>query len=225
MCPVPTVQGNVAEPLIDGFEDGNAGLEMKGGRAGGWYVLSDGTMPPTAMIMPPADPSMPPNPVCNGAGFMSKCAMRLTGGGFRAWGASIGTNFLHVPNRMLPCPYDVSQYVGVRFQIKGYVADNIVRVGVFTTDTVTIPNGGTCDDTKQKCYDNFSIEISPTGMWNLIQVPFDDLRQLQGGMMKLNRAHVLGLEFGVHGGGSVAGGACPDSCNFDFWIDNVEFYN
>jgi hypothetical protein len=232
MC--PGVRAPRDQPLIDDFEDGNAGLPnmpMMGGRAGGWYVVSDGTM--GGMVMPPADPNRPPNPDKPGApmnGVMTSYALHLGGYGFKKWGVTVATSFSNVPGRTLPCPYDVSAFGpdgGIRFYIKGNVFDKVVRFGLRTQETTPVADGGFCDPDKMLCYDVHSSEITVPAGWTQISVPFSKLRQLQGSMMGLNLAHVIGIEFAVHGMDSVPSGTCPDpggTCAFDFWVDQIEFF-
>lgn len=230
----PTVRSAKNQPLIDDFEDGNAGLPMPmmGGRAGGWYVVSD-DMSPMATLTPPADPTRPPNPVMPGyvdpnmmmPGMMGY-ALRLNGRGFRGWGAEIATNFLFIPELGKACPYYIEGFQGIRFFIKGQVADDVVRFGLATQETVDIKSGGFCDPDKTKCYDTFSYEISPVPTdWTQVSIPFAKLEQLQGSMMGLNLTHVIGIEFAVHGAQNTTTGICPDNlCAFDLWIDQIEFF-
>lgn len=225
-CPTPHSPQN--QPLIDDFEDGNAGLPMPmmGGRAGGWYVVTDGTM---GIVMPAADPTRPPNPdrpgydaAMNG---MQGYALHLSGGGFKDWGADIATNFLYVPELRKPCPYYIEGFQGIRFYIKGNVADGFIRFSLQTQETTDVANGGFCDPDKVKCYNNFSKEIPITMDWKQQAVRFTELKQAAGSMMDLNLTHALGIEFIAHGATSTPMGTCPDNlCTFDFWVDQIEFF-
>lgn len=212
------------QPLIDDFEDGNGGLPMPmmGGRAGSWYVVTDANSP-MAVLFPPADKT--PNPIM--MGFSSKFGMNFNGHGFRGWGVSLATNMLTIPDRKWPCAYDVSAHTGVKFVLRGAVADNTVRFGVTTVETTSLEFGGSCDPMRETCYDVFSYEINPVpAMWTQFTIPFDKLQQLNGGTMDFDRSHVFGIEFAVHGAQSSQGGVCVDGgqCKFDVWIDTVEFY-
>jgi hypothetical protein len=225
-CPTPHSPKD--QPLIDDFEDGNAGLPMPmmGGRAGGWYVVTDGTM---GMVVPPADPNKPPNPdrpgydaAMNG---MAGYALHLSGGGFQDWGATIGTDLLHLPELDKRCPYYIEGFQGIRFFIKGNVADGFVRFTLLTQETADLANGGFCDPARVKCFDNFGKEV-PVGMgWKQEFVRFTELRQAGGSMMDLNVTHALAIEFAAHGAKSTPTGTCPDGkCAFDFWVDQLEFF-
>jgi hypothetical protein len=225
MC--PTVRAIKEQPLIDDFEDGNAGLPMPmmGGRAGGWWIVTDPDSP-MATIMPPADPTRPPNPDKPGYN-MTSYAMHVKGSGFRGWGASVGATLLSIPDRATPCPYDLSAFAGggIRFYLKGTTGDGIVRFGLQTQETSTVADGGFCDPTKQECYDVFSYEVPVSMMWTQVSVPFAKLEQLNGQMMDKNLAHELAIEFAVHGAANTQSGTCVDPlCSFDLWIDQIELF-
>lgn len=223
-CPTPHSPKN--QPLIDDFEDGNAGLPMPmmGGRSGGWYIITDGTM---GITQPEA--GKPPNPdrpgydaAMNG---MQGAALHFSGGGFTDWGADIATNLLYIPELRKACPYYIEGFQGIRFFIKGFSADGFVRFNLSTQETATIADGGFCDPDKVKCYDQFSKEVPVSMDWKQQAVRFTELKQLGGSMMDLNLTHAMGIEFVAHGAASTANGTCPDNlCAFDFWVDQIEFF-
>ncbi len=203
------------EPLIDDFEDGNAGLPMKGGRAGGWYSTNDGS----GQQMPPA--GMPPNPLQNVFQTQvdpSKYALHTLGGGFRIWGADVGISFLSIPNRVQPCPTTSHRILVLRFSVRGNVSDDILRVSILTVETDTVEQGGTCVPVGAKmCDDHYSYLYGPIpNEWTVVSIPFTKLAQQQFGVTEpWNPQHALGIEFGVHAG---------QASSFDLWIDDVTFY-
>ena len=212
----PGAVANRNEPLIDGFVDGDPGLPMPplGGRVGGWFVVNDGTAGATQV--PPNDPARPPKPVA--PGFDGKdYALATNGKGFLDWGAGLGMTFSNGPN-MKPCAYDASIHAGIRFQVVGSIAgpDPYLHVHVVTTDVADREHSGMCDALQEKCYDNFNYDVTltGTGKWQVVTVPFSELKQAGWGTpKKFYPNHLLNLEF-VAGVGA----------SFDFAIDQVEFY-
>lgn len=206
MCPL--VSSNPMDALVDDFEDGDAGLPMRGGRVGGWYIATDGT---GVLEVPATDPNMPPalsRPGYDGRGY----AFRAEGGYFTDWGAVMGVSLLAPPGRPL-CPYDVTPQRAVTFYLKAAVSDDELRVNLPTTETLDKALGGTCQ-TSEKCDDHFGITL--TGLpvvWTQVTVPFDKLTQAGWGTAKrLDLRHVLDIEFSLKA-----------STTFDVWIDQVEF--
>lgn len=206
MCPL--VSSNPADTLIDDFEDGDAGLPMRGGRAGGWYVATDGT---GVLEVPATDPNMPPalsRPGYDGRGY----ALRAEGGYFTDWGVVMGMSLLSAPGRP-PCPYDVTPQRALTFYLKALVSDYELRVNLATTETLEKALGGTCQ-TNEKCDDHFGITLTDLPVtWTQVTIPFDKLTQAGWGTAKrLDLRHVLNLEFSLHA-----------DVSFDVWIDQVEF--
>lgn len=202
----PMVAGAADQTLLDNFEDGDAGLPMVGGRRGGWYLANDGT----GMQMPMLGANMPPNPTTPGA-MMTSYAMRTSGSGFTVWGASVGLVLLFGPPGRAPCPYDLSNYRGLRLFVRGTIADSVLRVQIPTVDTHQPAQGGTCMDS---CGDHYGKEVMVTPSWGQVNVDFNQMTQQgHGREFPFDLSKALNIEFAVHPNG-----------NFDFWIDQIEFY-
>jgi len=211
---------NRNEPLIDDFEDGNAGLPMPplGGRAGGWYAVNDGS-PAGTQIPPAMDPTRPPKPGApghDGKGF----ALYTSGKGFKEWGAGLGVSFSNVPGMTMPCVYDAAIHTGIRFWAMGKVTgpDPVLHFRVITTDVADREHAGLCDANTETCYDNFNYDVDLSflgvGAWEQYVVRFADLKQGGWGTpKKFYPNHLLSLEF-------VTG---PDA-DFEVAVDQVEFF-
>jgi hypothetical protein len=207
-----TAVGSSSDPLLDDFNDMNPMLPTPMGatRMGGWYITNDGT----GNMTPPADPNQPPIPGFKPDYNSMGSAMHLKGAGFTDWGANLGVTLLNVPGRP-PCPYDVSRFQGIRFYVQGMISDQTVHVSVTTVETADMQHGGTCDGMKEKCFDNYFVDVkwmSPS--WKQLQVEWISLKQGNWGAVKpLNMKHVLNIEFGVRA-----------NTQFDVSIDQIEFY-
>lgn len=202
----PMVIGPADQKLLDDFEDGDAGLPAVGGRRGGWYLANDGT----GMQMPMLGPNMPPNPATPGA-MMTDYAMRTSGSGFTVWGANVGLVLLFGPPGRAPCPYDLSNYRGLRLFVRGTIQDSLLRVQIPTVDTHQPAQGGTCMDA---CGDHYGKEVMVTPSWGQVNVDFNQMvQQGHGREFPFDLSQALNIEFAVHPNG-----------NFDFWIDQLEFY-
>ena len=210
----PTAAGDRKKLLIDDFDDGDSGLPdpPQAGRMGGWYVVSDLT--PGAVQVPPNDPSRPPIPDMPGVGGVG-FALHTQGTGFTTWGAGFGVTLLNGSTNMA-CPYDASVYTGVRVSLQGNIVgtDPLLQFHFVTTDVADMEHGGTCDAKTEKCYDNFTAYIDVPSTWKSIDIPFTALKQAGwGASKKLYPSHVVNLEF-----------ISAADADFDFWIDQVEFY-
>lgn len=211
MMGCPMAKGDPRQPVIDDFTDGDAGILMRAGRAGGWYVTNDGK----GTQMPPNDVTRPPKP--DSPGFdMAGYALHTQGSGFSLWGAGYGVSLSNAPGQYI-CTYDVSPHTGIRFYTRGKITgmDAALHFHLVTAEIADREHGGTCDATTEKCFDNYAFDINPVPAdWKLFEIPFASLKQAGWGTpKKLYLTHVLNLEFttGV-------------SANFDFWIDQIEFY-
>lgn len=204
--------GNATDTLIDDLEDGDPKLPMIAGREGGWYVSNDGTaggkqVPAPSMNMPP----LPTSPGAPKNGAMSMFAMHTSGSGFESWGANMGITLLQPPGGPA-CPYDVSRHSGVRFWIRSDIMASNVRFAMPTLETHAPAQGGTCPE---RCGDHYGVTISPVpATWTQVSVKFADMKQQNFGIATMfYPAHVLNVEFSV-----------PHSVDFNFWIDQLEFF-
>lgn len=216
-CPTPA--GDPMQPLLDDFNDMNAGLPMPmmAGRAGGWYITADGTggklTQPTDML------NLPPNPVEKPDFNMKGYALRFAGSGFSDWGVALGVTLLNVPGRP-PCPYDLSRHSTISFWIRGTVTPSMgvteqFRVNLVTTETADMQRGGTCDSARERCFDNYQMtfnDITPT--WKQVVMKFADFKQQGFGTVKpKDMHHVMNIEFAV-----------PAHNTFDISLDQIEFH-
>jgi len=189
--------------MIDDFEDGDAQILLNAGRSGAWFAANDGSYAgmQTPDIRGPINPS-----VLMPARMMSTRAMHVTGSGFRTWGAYVGASFI---GGATPKPYDVSTYQGVQFygKIGKAMASKTVRVAFRDYDT-----GFGCTS----CGDNFGSDVTVGDAFELIQVPFADLKQQGWGMPQaaaLDAKRVYAVLF-----------SWPANVTFDLWIDDLSFY-
>lgn len=196
-----------AEDMIDDFEDGDGALKEIGGRMGFWYVYKDMTagatvMPDEGAAVVPADPG----PMGTGK------AIRVSGSGFKDWGAGIGFQFNKMGNNM-PNPYNASAYTGVAFMAKGNVP---IRVGFGVPDVLPPSEGGTCVDNAMmtNCHDLHGYLVRLPSDWKQVKVPFKSLAQQMYGMKaNWDASKVVSAIFHVD--------AVP---SFEIFIDDVGFY-
>ena len=141
---------------IDALEDGNPTLTLGSKPVAGWWVTSDGTG-----VQSPASPD---GLVVAGGPSPSKYMVRSTGSDFWNWGAAFGLGF--------GCPYDVSRYHGVRFDVKaGGTGQFFVEVA--TVELQAVEFGGRCTE---NCSDFYRAYVSvPDDGWYRCTVAFTDL--------------------------------------------------
>jgi hypothetical protein len=180
---------------IDALEDGDATLRLGQKAIGGWFVTSDGTgvqspLSPDGLVVP-------------GGTRGSKYMVESAGYGFTTWGAAFGIGF--------GCPYDVSRFHAVRFDVKseGFAP---FWVEVPTVEILGVENGGQCTS---NCYDYYRAEISlPDDGWYQCTVAFTDLRQAGFGQsVPFDVGAVTGTQFNIDAW----------TAPYDLSIDNVEF--
>jgi len=192
------------DSMIDDFEDGDAQILPNAGRDGAWFAANDGTMYglQTPDVHGPIDPSalMPPR-------MMSTRALHITGTGFRIWGAYVGASF--VGTGINAKAYDVSMYQGVQFygKLGKSTATKTVRVAVRDYDTTFGCTG---------CGDHFGSDVTVGSSFELIQVPFSDLKQQGWGMPQADsfdakRSYAVLFSW-------------PPDVTFDLWVDDLSFY-
>jgi hypothetical protein len=198
--------------LIDDLEDNDGNLPQVADRTGSWYFASDQTVGASATPAPDATAAIPPEPIPGGR-CGSRYAIRVTGQGYNEWGTVVGMGLRW--DRAV----DVSTFRGIRFWArKG--EQHAVTVRMQFQDKNTAPQGGVCmqgaDGSAGNCYDNFGTDLIPlTTEWQQYQIDFRRVYQRDFGLQAdaLDTQNLFTIEWGI-GPGSV----------FDFWIDDVWFY-
>jgi hypothetical protein len=178
---------------------------------GAWLTYNDGT----GTQVPPVG-SMPSALVSPG-GSVDAYALQTSGQGFSTWGAGVGVNFTSTTASKNGCTYDATWATGVSFYIRGTGA-GLIRFMVPTAQTLTPSEGGACLATGtgvgQKCDDHYGMDVSVSGAWTAVAVPFASLSQNHWGIATLfDKTQIIGLRFQVN-----------FNVSFDVWIDNVAFY-
>jgi hypothetical protein len=158
---------------IDDLEDGNGSILVQGGRQGAWYTYNDGTA--MGMQTPPQGATFVPVM----GGHNSQYAAGTNGSGFIGWGAGFGFDFNNPGvDALTRVPYDLSNFTGLLFWVKGTTSQ--IRVSVQTTDVVPVSEGGTCT---QLCNDYHGVMINVTSSWSEHVVPLNSLKQDGWGTM------------------------------------------
>ncbi len=164
---------------------------------------------------PPGDQAVSPERILGGR-CGSKYAMRITGEGFTAWGASLSASFGFEGDDL--APIDASAFRGVRFW--GRVGEsNTSPLRVQFQDTNTYPEGGVCNPSPEAtdgCYNGFGTTVLPLDTeWRLYELPFERLGQRDFGLRPdaLDTSKLYAVEFGV-----------VQSTVFDFWVNDIWFY-
>jgi hypothetical protein len=176
---------------------------LAGHRHGSWYASNDGT----GIQAPAPDPAGDkPFPLGTpGAPESEKFALRTVGWGFRDWGAFVSAA-LNAPDKAL-CSYDVTAFTGLRFQAKG---SGNLRVALGTRSTTRVAEGGEC--ATDTCSD-FGAAVALSDEWTEHTVAFADLTQPSWATAATwTPAETVRLTYWVEQG------------DFDFWIDDVQFY-
>lgn len=180
---------------IDSLEDGNPTLTLGSKAIGGWFVTSDGTGVQT--------PSSVDGLVVPGGLGPSKFMVHTTGSDFSVWGAAFGLG--------LPCPYDVSRFHGVRFDVKAG-GQRTFFVEVPTAELQPVEFGGRCTSGCQDFY-RYPIFL-PDDSWYRCTVAFTDLQQAGFGIAApFDVGAVMGTQFNLE----------TWQTPYDLSIDNLEF--
>jgi hypothetical protein len=233
------------ENLISDFEDDTAASVVMVGnpaRNGYWYTYNDdapGGTDPLCLQKPPGAPQSPtgqwlpypgeapPGGVRNGS--TGRLALHGSWHGCSVWGAGVGAP-LNQP--VAPAggtssgpliPYDVTSFSGVTFWAMAAAGtDANLRIKFPMTDDVGADNGGQCVETAAtgKCYDDYGEPFSfpADGTWHQIIVRWSDpgFRQEGWGILfPWIPAHVASIQIQSSHMGA----------NYDFWIDDLYFFN
>jgi hypothetical protein len=195
----------------------------------GWYFFANvddkgGTTKPAAGDNIMADEIMCPAGGRCGSSF----AQHVTGGGFTSYGPSLSQDFLYKDGKtmmVVGMPMDASTFTGVMFWArKGDTAGAAPTLRLIVNDVTTHELGDVCDpkaapgvggEMSEACWDGWMTERALPSTWTLVKVPFTVMKQ--GGFGKKGAAiqtdKLYGLSFQM-----------PNMATFDFWIDDVSFY-
>jgi hypothetical protein len=186
--------------MIDDVESPSGSIIPQGGRIGAWYTYHDATA--GGMETPEQGTAFTPSP----GGYMSAQCARVTGSGFKDYGAGFGFDLNN--DGTTKGTYDVSAFTGIAFYAKG----TPFRLKVLTSATVPTAEGGTCATTK--CSDNFGTAIPATADYQEFVVPFSSLTQEGwGDKVTFDPKTVIGIQFQVKA-----------NVTFDISIDDVGLY-
>ena len=198
--------GGMAAPgLIDDMEDKDGAIITAESRQGYWYTYSDGTgtitVPGKTFTM---DGIMPPRDA-------SKFAAHMAGMGFTMYGGGMGFDLNAMG--MTKSGYDGSGYSGVTFFARiGKGASTALRVNISDKDTA--PEGGVCNNAKNKCNDFHGQDLTLPEEWKQYTLKFRELKQQGYGdpFPKLLTTALYGMSFAV-----------GTKVTFDVWIDDLTF--
>jgi hypothetical protein len=197
--------------LLDDLEDGDSLLATVGIRNGGWWISSDGTSTTT----PPADQAPSAERILGGR-CRSEYAMRVTGTGFRSWGAVMSASFRFTDELT---PYDATLYRGITFWARvGEDNDSPVRAQVQDSSSHLL--GGICNPeagTPDECYNGFGATL--TGIdteWQKFTLEFATATQREGWGYRapaVDPTALYNLEWNLDA-----------NRTFDLWVDDIWFY-
>ena len=194
--------GDASSLTVDNFEDGDLTLDLANNLSGAWYVNNDGTgeQAPT-----PGQEAVGSLIADSGSPQSSAHALHTSGVGFEGWGAFAAARFNASQSRA--CRYDLSRYSGMRFEAKG---SGSLRVNLGTVETTPLGDGGEC--ASATCSDYGSSVLIDTE-WRSVDVPFAELTQPRWAeAAAFEPAHALRISLWAERG------------DFDFWLDDLRFY-
>jgi hypothetical protein len=137
-------------------------------------------------------------------------------------------NQVRIRVQMSSC-YDISNFKGVRFDMKYFSDDNAPKRRFAIAGSATLPTGdditcGQCQLTQ--CRNNFGVNYTPQqdASWHTFSYAFTDLTQ-ESGYGVVDPADFASHEKEItwlqwESGRNNSGG----SCQVDYWLDNVVFY-
>ena len=141
--------------------------------------------------------------------------VHYTGSNLAAW---TGVTLAFMNSNGAGACYDGSAYQGIRFKIKGTVADamlnNKIILSVVTAETQTQTYGGDLNGEGG----HFNKQISLTSSWQTVSIPWADLQKPTWGMTTslpaVAKTKLQALDFGV----------ADTATSFDISIDDIELY-
>jgi hypothetical protein len=187
------------------MEDHDNSICKVDGHIGTWWTTNDGT---STSQQPAPGKSVVPQRVTDRPG--SSFAMRTTGDGFTAWGATLGFDV----RASAAQPYDASAFGAITFFAKGPVLGTI-RVSLRVNDITPQAYGGSCVESSGSCYHYHGIEMPITDSWAPYTVTFDSLVRENDWDGAFDPKQVVGVEFRINNP------ACTQS--FTLWVDDVAF--
>jgi hypothetical protein len=197
-CGKVPVSGSTA--LIDGLEENNDAITVVDHRNGYWYSYKDDA-DSTSTVIEPA--------IQSGGANNTARSIHITGKS--AAGAEFGPGFgfdLHSVGDDLTCPYDGSEYGGVRFYIRATGATTI-DVAIPTQDTIAKADGGTCTS---GCDNHFFKQVEVTASFQAVTIKWTELAQAEDGADDFDPSRITGIAW-----------MTPVGVTFDLVIDEVSF--
>jgi hypothetical protein len=187
-----------AEPRIDNFEDADEVPLSEPGRHGMWAIPSESDAGTLSFV------------IVEGGANGSDFAAHFTASGFSANGVTLGVSLGTVLGGV-PCPYNAGRYLGIGLFVKG---SGRVQLKVSTSDIFSTEFGGTCNDSKEQCWDAYQKALPLAADWTYHEVRWDELAQQGWGkQVALDPAHFMNLMFE----------ATPAELPADFWVDELRF--
>ncbi|WP_438030796.1 hypothetical protein [Sorangium sp. So ce233] len=194
--------------MIDDMEDGNIGILKGDGanpRQGAWFKYSDGS---EGGAQEPSDAAELVAAVMPVRGDSERAVHTSANALFTSWGAGVGVE-------LSTSYYDATGYRGITFWARAE-DDSSTEMFVTFIDQQTDKGGGICGDMAGQvpCYDHFHTSVDLTSDWKHFKVPVGCLVQTGYGVFEAfaqDRIRVIQFSFG------------PGQ-PFDFWIDDVAFY-
>jgi len=184
--------------VIDDFEDGDFQLPAnptRGGRAGSWYLFSDGTGIGTYDVF------------AIKRGSKSVEGLRVQGSGFSGWGSGIGVDLNRSgASDSSKLAYDAAAYSGITFWARA-ASSSAVKVALPDVDTDSA--GMTCSS----CGRHYSKFVQIGTDWQRFTVAFSDLAVEPGGVPTptgFKPSGVVSVQFWFASGQ-----------NYDLYIDDV----
>jgi hypothetical protein len=197
--------------LIDDMEDADARIAEVGDRTGSWWLATDMT---DGTVTPPGDQEAPPERIVGGR-CGSRYAMRVTGEGFEEWGATLVVDFRFTADAE---PIDATAFRGVMMWARAGDSNASPLRDQFQ-DGNTYPQGGVCNPdptASDGCFNGFGSALLPVSTeWQLYKLEFSRMGQRDFGLRTgaLDTSLLYAMEIGV-----------VQDTVFDFWIDDVWFY-
>ena len=202
--------------MIDDMETASGRVCPTDARNGVWYVFHDDDTE-GEQFPPITEPGIPAQTSAIPEGRDgSLIGMHTYGEGFDDWGAGIGLDLSYNDGEY--GTYDASAYTGVAFWARSDLSTEI-EFRVSTPETTLIEWGGSLYDYDECWWQPHSKTISLSTEWALYEVFFEQLRTDCWASFYSDQLTNIQFLFSTeYWNGS-------DDENFDFWIDDVSFFN
>lgn len=197
--------------IIDNMEDGDPLIAQVLDRNGSWWVTGDPT--PEGMVTPPSNAAPLPERILGGR-CDSQRAIRVTGQGFKEWGAVVSAGMGYDTKSTAT---DASTFEGVMFWAR-VGETNSSKIRVQFQDSQTYPEGGICNPvpgSSDECYNGFGTELPIDTKWRLFKLVFSRMTQRDFGYRGagLDTSQIYTIEWNLDA-----------NSVFDLWVDDVWFY-